>query len=79
MMTVERTLLYLHSVTGAAAHYIKTSSQKKGGEKYIQFWNSLANGHCKCYAKLHNNFIFFLKKRACHTVHEGDNWTLDCK
>lgn len=47
MMTAERTLLYLHRVTGEVAHYIKTSSQKKRAEKYMQFCNSLASGHCK--------------------------------
>lgn len=62
MMTVERTLLYLRSVTGDVTHYIKTSSQKKGAEKYMQFCNSLANGHCKYHAKLHT-FFFSLKKK----------------
>lgn len=42
MMTTERALLYLLSITGEVAHYIKTPSQEKGAEKYMQFCNSLA-------------------------------------
>lgn len=61
-MTVERTLLYLHSVAREVAYYIKTSSQKNRAEKCIQFCNSLATGHDKYHVKLHANFIFSLIK-----------------
>lgn len=64
IMTVERTLLYLHSVAGEVAYYIKTSSQKNRAEKYMQSCNSLANGHYKYHVKLHANFIFFFNKMS---------------
>lgn len=79
IMTVERTLLYLHSVAGEVAYYITTSSQRNRAEKYMQFCNSLATGHYKYHIKLHATFIFSLMKLLCHTVHEGGSQALDCK